>query len=205
MKKSIKLFIVELLAISLMTNSVCGLSVAAGGSVSNNSLNPYATSGTSTTSVSTAPSMLATYLATIPVNEHQTLLTTSLHNKPIVPSTVGQHKFTIAGIPVTSTHSTADSLQTPQLSNNSENQVLFNPTLIDPTTLSSSLETILEPHINTIVVEAQEHEFLGCGSNNREGIGIQKALDWLREKRMPDYGWENDTHMVILAKEVCLL
>ena len=29
-----------------------------------------------------------------------------------------------------------------------------------------------------------------------------KALDWLREKRVSDYGWENDTHFVILAKEV---
>ena len=203
MKKSMKLFVAELLVISLMTNSVCGLSVAAGGSVSNNSLNPYAPSGSSTTSVSTAPSMLATYLATLPVNEQQTLLTTSLQHKQIVPSTVGQHKFTIAGIPVTSTtHSSADSLQTPQSPNNSENPVLLNPIVIDPTTSSSSSETILEPNIDTVVVEAKEHQFLGCGPNNREGIGIQKALDWLREKRMPDYGWENDTHMVILAKEV---
>lgn len=30
---------------------------------------------------------------------------------------------------------------------------------------------------------------------------IQRALDWLREKRVSD-AWENDTHMVILAKEV---
>lgn len=39
--------------------------------------------------------------------------------------------------------------------------------------------------------------------NKREMEGIQRALDLLREKRSPDYGWENDTHMVILAKEVC--
>ncbi len=58
------------------------------------------------------------------------------------------------------------------------------------------------------VAEIESHgpklpvELLGCGPNNREAIGIQKALDWLRDKRSPDYSWENDTQMVILAKEV---
>lgn len=48
-----------------------------------------------------------------------------------------------------------------------------------------------------------EHEMIGsAGPDKRESEGIQKALDLLREKRSQDFGWENDTHMVILAKEV---
>lgn len=62
---------------------------------------------------------------------------------------------------------------------------------------ASNGEDIIESEISHI-----PKELLGCGPNNMEAIGIQKALDWLREKRSPDYSWENDTHMVILAKEV---
>uniref|UniRef100_A0A182JZ21 Uncharacterized protein n=1 Tax=Anopheles christyi TaxID=43041 RepID=A0A182JZ21_9DIPT len=40
------------------------------------------------------------------------------------------------------------------------------------------------------------------GPNQAESVGIQRALCWLREKRLPDYSWGNDTHMVILAKEL---
>lgn len=48
------------------------------------------------------------------------------------------------------------------------------------------------------------HEIIGsAGPDKREIDGIQRALAWLKERRSPDYGWENDTHMVILAKEVC--
>lgn len=47
------------------------------------------------------------------------------------------------------------------------------------------------------------HELMGsAGPDKRESEGIQRALDLLREKRSQDFGWENDTHMVILAKEV---
>lgn len=51
-----------------------------------------------------------------------------------------------------------------------------------------------------------EHVYIGTkGPNQRESEAITRALDWLNEKRATDYGWGNDTHMVILAKEVCLL
>ncbi|XP_058835586.1 uncharacterized protein CG3556 isoform X2 [Topomyia yanbarensis] len=40
------------------------------------------------------------------------------------------------------------------------------------------------------------------GPDQKESLGIQKAVDWLRERRLPDYSWGNDTHMVILAKEL---
>lgn len=50
-----------------------------------------------------------------------------------------------------------------------------------------------------------EHIYIGTnGPNQRESEAITRALDWLAEKRSPNYGWANDTHMVILAKEVCL-
>lgn len=50
-----------------------------------------------------------------------------------------------------------------------------------------------------------DHVLIGTnGPNKRESEAITRALDWLGEKRLPDYGWANDTHMVILAKEVCL-
>lgn len=49
----------------------------------------------------------------------------------------------------------------------------------------------------------EEHILLGSsGPDQREINGIQKALDWLKDKRLPDYSWANDTHMVILAKEL---
>ncbi|KAH8274644.1 hypothetical protein KR026_000279 [Drosophila bipectinata] len=35
-----------------------------------------------------------------------------------------------------------------------------------------------------------------------EQEAILRALDWLKEKRASDYGWGNDTHVVILAKEL---
>ncbi|XP_055902811.1 uncharacterized protein CG3556 isoform X2 [Eupeodes corollae] len=48
-----------------------------------------------------------------------------------------------------------------------------------------------------------EHVMMGsAGPDKRELEGILKALDWLKEKRASDYGWGNDTHMVILAKEL---
>lgn len=48
-----------------------------------------------------------------------------------------------------------------------------------------------------------QHVYIGTkGPNQRESDAITRALDWLAEKRLPDYGWGNDTHMVILAKEV---
>ncbi len=50
-----------------------------------------------------------------------------------------------------------------------------------------------------------EHEIIGsAGPDKKESEGIQRALDWLKEKRSPDFSWENDTHMVILAKEVMI-
>lgn len=60
---------------------------------------------------------------------------------------------------------------------------------------SSSSDNLTEPTI--------EHVMMGsAGPDKLELEGILKALDWLKEKRAPGYGWGNDTHMVILAKEL---
>lgn len=65
---------------------------------------------------------------------------------------------------------------------------------------TASQSDIVETHPDSILIE---HEIIGsAGPDKKESEGIQRALDWLKEKRSSDYGWENDTHMVILAKEV---
>ncbi|KAH8397899.1 hypothetical protein KR222_005935 [Zaprionus bogoriensis] len=47
------------------------------------------------------------------------------------------------------------------------------------------------------------HEIIGSASPTKgEQEAILRALDWLKEKRASDYGWANDTHVVILAKEL---
>ncbi|XP_034480298.1 uncharacterized protein CG3556, partial [Drosophila innubila] len=50
---------------------------------------------------------------------------------------------------------------------------------------------------------AQPHELIGSATPTKgEQEAILRALDWLKEKRASDYGWGNDTHVVILAKEL---
>lgn len=70
------------------------------------------------------------------------------------------------------------------------------PPSVTQTQDNNSNDNLTEPIIG-------EHVMLGsAGPDKRELEGILKALDWLKEKRAPDYGWGNDTHMVILAKEL---
>ncbi|XP_043658249.1 uncharacterized protein CG3556 [Drosophila teissieri] len=48
-----------------------------------------------------------------------------------------------------------------------------------------------------------EHQTIGQAPPTKgEQEAILRALDWLKEKRASDYGWGNDTHVVILAKEL---
>ncbi|KAG5672904.1 hypothetical protein PVAND_002992 [Polypedilum vanderplanki] len=207
----------------------CALSTAGSASSStdiNNSLNPYSpsTSGSilasssSSSSSSTAQSLLETYLQTFPINEQQNVLTTVYQPKQYQhASTVDaaeKEKMTTISSEVAyssiTTHSAASaaigtaSTESSQSSNNQNTQET--PVVISqgPSSQQSS-STILTTTTNEsepIPIAPVEHVLLGCGPNNREGIGIQKALDWLKEKRFSDYGWENDTHMVILAKEL---
>ncbi|CAO1441588.1 unnamed protein product [Diamesa serratosioi] len=149
-----------------------------------------------------APDMLSTYLASFSFEEQQNLLTTILQQQQQNAITDGLDKQTTAAITLSpTTHASTESVQNGQLQNNSETPVAISiPAGQESSTIATATsDTINEPHVDPTT---DEHVLLGCGPNNREGIGIQKALDWLREKRMPDYGWENDTHMVILAKEL---
>ncbi|KAH8414913.1 hypothetical protein KR215_009908 [Drosophila sulfurigaster] len=49
---------------------------------------------------------------------------------------------------------------------------------------------------------AEQDAFGSATPNKGEQEAILRALDWLKEKRASDYGWANDTHVVILAKEL---
>lgn len=77
-------------------------------------------------------------------------------------------------------------------------------------TLSASLKTTNTPtatedSLETALPENDDTTLLDSGPNMRESVGLQRALEWLREKRSPDFGWSNDTHMVILSKEVIVV
>uniref|UniRef100_A0AAG5DGN2 Squalene cyclase C-terminal domain-containing protein n=1 Tax=Anopheles atroparvus TaxID=41427 RepID=A0AAG5DGN2_ANOAO len=71
--------------------------------------------------------------------------------------------------------------------------------------LGTTQPTIRQDLIDSLPVDVSliEAKQLGPGGPNQvENTGIQRALWWLREKRLPDFSWGNDTHMVILAKEL---
>jgi gastric intrinsic factor len=210
MEKSIGIMFLQVIGAAV----VCGLSVAGTGSASsimnNNSLNPYSpsTSG-SILSSSTAASMLESYLQTFPINE-QNVLTTVYHasakqHQATTMGNVEKEKLTTSSASASyssTTHLATESSQPFSPNQNSQTPFIIStgspsPSASLPTTTGNLSENPEQP-----ILISNEPVLLGCGPNNREGIGIQKALDWLREKRVSDYGWENDTHMVILAKEV---
>ncbi|EDW86318.2 uncharacterized protein Dwil_GK15758 [Drosophila willistoni] len=57
--------------------------------------------------------------------------------------------------------------------------------------------------VESLVPPPPPHEIIGSASPTKvEQEAILRALDWLKEKRASDYGWGNDTHVVILAKEL---
>ena len=199
MEKSIGIMFLQVIGVAV----VCGLSVAGTGSASsitNNSLNPYspATSGPST-----ASSILESYLQTLPMNEQQNILTTVNHplvqqNQATTMGDLEKEKLTTSSAPST-THIATESSQQSS-SSNQHTQTTFIASTGPPAQVPTTGNISENPEQPILI--SNEPVLLGCGPNNREGIGIQKALDWLKEKRSSDYGWENDTHMVILAKEV---
>lgn len=220
MEKSIGIMLLQLIGASI----VSGLSVAGTGSASsimNNSLNPYApaTASGSILSTTSSPSIFDAYLATFPFNEQQSVLTTTYQgpqSRVVVSSTsvLQDNEKTSTFSSLSSSMPTHVSTETSHaFSSNQNTQIPISLSTFAAsagTSSSSSSSSSTSPSLtspNNTDIEQQviitaEHELLGCGPNNREGIGIQKALDWLREKRASDYGWDNDTHMVILAKEV---
>jgi gastric intrinsic factor len=89
----------------------------------------------------------------------------------------------------------------------------FGPSAASSSVGVTFLTTPIAPQVTTVSSTTQQenghdnddnHTIGSPGPDLRETNGISKALDWLKEKRSSDYGWANDTHMVILAKEVRL-
>lgn len=199
MKKSIGIVLLQVAI-------VCGLSVAGNsdGSIgSNNSLNPFLSSSTSGSS-STASSILETYLQTFPINEQQNVFTTyhaSARHHPTSTMSVEKEKTTTSFSPPSTNAATESSQQFSSNANTLIPFVIATGASVSAGSLPTTAMNLSENPEQPVLIPSGPI-LLGCGPNNREGIGIQKALDWLREKRVSDYGWENDTHMVILAKEV---
>lgn len=93
------------------------------------------------------------------------------------------------------------------VNNSNENHAPSETTINIASIQSPITQTILPTTMTGLDITSKsahlEHEYLGIfGPNKHERDGILRALDWLAEKRSADYGWQNDTHMVILAKEV---
>lgn len=186
----------------MMSQVACGSTNGNGNGINGASTTMGASTSPAVISLgSTSTSILSTYLASLPANEQLSPLTTILlQQQQLQQSTTSMsgEKLTTSGpnIPV------VDFSQTPMQMQTQAPLVTFADT---SSTFGTSIltETVnIEPQPEHPTIITNEHELLGCGPNNREGIGIQKALDWLREKRSPDYSWENDTNMVILAKEL---
>lgn len=206
MEKSIGIIFLQVIGAAI----VCGLSVAGTGasSITNNSLNPYSTSTSgSSISSSTTSSILESYLQTFPINEQQNVLTTvyasAKQHQATTMGNVEKEKLTTSS--AFSSYTTHLATEPSQLSFSSM-QNTQTPFIISTGSSASISPTgNMSENPEQPILISNEPVLLGCGPNNREGIGIQRALDWLRDKRVSDYGWENDTHMVILAKEVRIL
>lgn len=181
----------------------CCLSAVDASSIMNNSLNPSSPSISGTVlSSSTPPSLLETYLQTFLINEQQNIVTTVYHGSTKHhTSTVEaeKEKITTASPLSLSSMAATDSSQLFSSNQNTATPFISTGSSLPRDSSTSPINLSENPESPVLI---QGPILLGCGPNNREGIGIQKALDWLREKRVSDYGWENDTHMVILAKEV---
>ncbi|XP_018798119.1 PREDICTED: uncharacterized protein CG3556 isoform X2 [Bactrocera latifrons] len=96
---------------------------------------------------------------------------------------------------------TSTPLQTPAVS--TSEPVVGAETALESVSTAASLTSTTASTTTTTATTAPEHDIIGSpGPDKREQEAILKALDWLKEKRAADYGWGNDTHVVILAKEL---
>lgn len=130
-------------------------------------------------------------------NQVQFITTSTQSSTSYVPDiqTSSTGVTTSTSTTVTASVTTIPTLPPTYISNDSSTAQM--PTLLptSATTKQDTLEPIPEvPEDPTVIVY--------FGPDQKESLGIQKAIDWLREKRLPDYSWGNDTHMVILAKEL---
>jgi hypothetical protein len=192
LRKPIKLLF-QIFGILLIVETVYSYGLGnVGNNNNNNNENHSTTFGSSASAATSTPaSLLSTYLASFTFSESQSPLTT------IIQQSLGS--TTTSGKLHDTTQIPADYLRTSiQPAQTNSPAIISAPA--DITQTSTTLDS--HPETTATVASKNDHILLGCGPNNREGIGIQRALDWLREKRSADYGWDSDTHMVILAKEV---
>lgn len=116
---------------------------------------------------------------------------------------ISLYKF-ISVVNTTSLDGLAVTTTAPYLNSTSLN-TLNQSSVITMTTETSSQEPQIDDvtSTSTSLLSTPVHEILGSdGPDKKEQEAIIKALDWLKVKRAPDYGWNNDTHVVILAKEL---
>lgn len=186
--KLIGFFFTHLIFTLLITNTVCEFSLDNYGEQSyfnTQSINLNASTQSSEAPINSFPSTLSTSntfddhravsseIRDYPTSQQQSTISTTLERTSAGGAT---------------TLSIYDNAQSSQFSSSSANG-------------SSNISDVTEIESHS-PIQRLPVELMGCGPNNKEAIGIQKALDWLKEKRSPDYSWENDTQMVILAKEV---
>lgn len=96
---------------------------------------------------------------------------------------------------------TSTPLQAPAVS--TSEPVVSAETALESVSTAAPTTTTTASTTTTTATTAPEHDIIGSpGPDKREQEAILKALDWLKEKRAADYGWGNDTHVVILAKEL---
>lgn len=107
---------------------------------------------------------------------------------------------------------TSESTRQPLASYTSDGQKYMKINFVGSTESDASITSSITtnsvdntPPLTILEIEnpLDQHIFIGTnGPDQRESEAITRALDWLAEKRAADYGWNNDTHLVILAKEL---
>lgn len=89
------------------------------------------------------------------------------------------------------------------ISNSSISTNVFIDLSFSTPSIQSTTEPVTEILTDvTTLPSSSEESFDSLSPSKREQESIIKALEWLKLKRAPDYGWGNNTHMVILAKEL---
>lgn len=70
------------------------------------------------------------------------------------------------------------------------------------TTAGYNTTSQVEEFLESSMPSENEELYNENAPSTKEILSVQRALEWLKDKRFSDFGWGNDTHLVILAKEV---
>ncbi|XP_011192404.2 uncharacterized protein CG3556 isoform X1 [Zeugodacus cucurbitae] len=127
---------------------------------------------------------------------HAAQLSSSIPQTETNANTIASSAAHEHGVSTTSTP-----LQAPAVS--TSEPVIGAETALESVSTTAPATSTMASTTTTTATIAPEHDIIGSpGPDKREQDAILKALDWLKEKRAADYGWGNDTHVVILAKEL---